>query len=129
MLLIPLLIAAMATTTPTSRPRVLLEENFKNLDNWQLEGLKEGASITPAGELRLDCKSKMGMHGVMAFHKQDLPDNVAIEYDFLVEQHNGLFITFIAMTDLKGGDALKVDPPRSGVFEDYYDGTRSYHVS
>ena len=125
-----LLIAmTMTTTAPTTKPTVLFEESFKNLDRWHLEGKTEGASIVDGGWLRLDCKSKMGMHGVMAFCKQDFPDNVAIEFDFVCEKHNGLFITFIAMTDLKGGDALAVTPPRTGVFEDYYNGTRSYHVS
>src|SRR5688500_10757192 len=119
----------MAATVASTQPAVLLEENFENLDRWHLEGKKEGASIVKGGELRLDCKSKMGMHGVMAFCKQDFPDNIAIEFDFICEKHNGLFITFVAMTDLKGGDALAVTPPRTGVFEDYYNGTRSYHVS
>ena len=129
MLLLALLLSTMTTTTtPTTQPRVLFEDKFKNLDNWHLEGLKEGISVKD-GELRLDCKSKMGMHGAMAFCKQDFPDNIAIEYDFIVEQHNGLFITLIAMTDVNGGDALKVNPPRTGIFEDYYNGTRSYHVS
>jgi hypothetical protein len=123
-----LLLASMATTLPTSQPTVLFEDNFANLDRWHLEGLTDGASVADH-ELRLDCKSKMGFHGVMAFCKQEFPDNIAIEYDFLVEQHNGLFITFIAMTDTSGGDALAVQPPRTGVFEDYYNGTRSYHVS
>src|SRR5258708_5464674 len=107
---------------------LLLEENFENLDRWHLEGLTDGASVA-GGELRLDCKSKMGMHGVMAFCKQDFPDDIAIEYDFVVEHHNGLFITFVAMTDTSGGDALAVLSPRTGLFEDYYNGTRSYHAS
>jgi hypothetical protein len=128
-----LLMTAMATTTPTTAPaKTLFEESFKNLVNWHLEGKVEGASIVQGeagNELRLDCKSKMGFHGVMAFCKQDFPDNIAIDFDFICEKHNGLFITFIAMTDLKGGDALAVQPPRTGVFEDYYNGTRSYHVS
>jgi hypothetical protein len=113
----------------SSETRVLLEEHFANLDRWHLEGLREGASITLAGELRLNCKSKMGFHGVMAFCKQDVPDDIAIEYDLLVEKHDGLFITFIAMTGLNGEDAIGEAPPRTGVFEDYYNGTRSYHVS
>jgi len=130
MLLTTLLIALMATTAPTTAAsKVLFEEDFKNLDRWHLEGKTEGASIVEGGQLRLDCKSKMGMHGVMAFCKQDFPDNIAIDFDFICEKHNGLFITFIAMTDLNGGDALAVKPPRTGVFEDYYNGTRSYHVS
>jgi hypothetical protein len=137
-MLTALLIAIMAaasttaptTTTTTTAPggAVLFQEEFKNLDRWHLEGLKDGASVAD-GELRLDCKSKMGQHGVMAFCRQDFPDNIAIEYDLFVEQHNGLFITFIAMTGLNGEDAITQAPPRTGVFEDYYSGTRSYHVS
>src|SRR4029453_6103917 len=94
------LILIMATATqPVTQPsgKVLFEEKFENLDRWSLEGLKEGASVKD-GELRLDCKSKMGMHGVMAFCKQDFPDDIAIEYDFVVEHQNGLFIPFVAMT-------------------------------
>jgi hypothetical protein len=131
-----LLILAMATTTatvPATQPqgKVLFAESFKNLDHWHLEGLTQGASIAD-GELRLDCKSKMGFHGVMAFCKQDFPDNIAIEYDLLVEQHNGLFITFIAMQGVNGEDAITGVPPRAGVFDDYVGekaSTRSYHVS
>ena len=57
------------------------------------------------------------------------PHNIAIEYDFRVENPDGLFITFVAMTSLEGKDAIADAPPRRGVFEDYYNGTRSYHVS
>ena len=129
-MLIALCLTLMTTTAPTtsSNAKLLLEENFQNLDRWHLEGLKEGASVKD-GQLRLDCKSKMGMHGVMAFYKESFPDNIAIDYDLQVEQHNGLFITFIAMTGLKGEDAITEAPRRDGVFEDYYNGTRSYHVS
>jgi hypothetical protein len=129
-MLIPLLVTIMTTTAPTTSPnaKVLLDEKVQNLDRWHLEGLKEGASIKD-GELRLDCKSKMGMHGVMAFYRESFPDNIVIEYDLHVEQHNGLFITFIAMTGLNGEDAITEAPKREGVFEDYYNGTRSYHVS
>jgi len=129
-MLITLLIAFMATTAPTTSPaKPLFEENFSNLDRWHLEGMKTGVS-TAEGEMRLACEgSKQGAVGVMAFCKETFPDNIAIDFDFLCEKHNGLFITFIAMTDVNGGDALAVKPPRTGVFEDYYNGTRSYHVS
>src|SRR5689334_13078292 len=76
---------------------VLFEEHFQNLANWHLEGKTDGASLVD-GQLRLDCKSKMGYHGVMAFCKRDFPDNIAIDFDFVSEKHNGLFIAFIAMT-------------------------------
>src|SRR4051812_19180752 len=98
----------MTHTPPTTRPAatqpLLFEEPFANLDHWHLEGKTDGASLTGRGELRLDCKSKMGFEGVMAFCRQDFPDNVAIAYDFLCERHNGLFITFVAMTGTDGQD-------------------------
>src|SRR5438552_6812638 len=106
MLLTLLLFMAMTTqpaTRPTTAPaagQILLDEKFANLDHWHLEGLKDGIAVAN-GELRLDCKSKMGMHGAMAFCKQDFPDNISIDYDFIVEQHNGLFITFVAMQGVK----------------------------
>src|SRR4051812_12398116 len=106
---------------------ILFEERFNDLSGWHLEGKTDGASIVDGGQLRLDCKSKMGFHGVMAFCKRDFPDNIAIEFDFICERHNGLFITFVAMTGVNGEDAIAGVPPRSGVFEDYYNGTRSYH--
>jgi hypothetical protein len=120
----------MATTAPTtSQAKILAEEDFQNLDRWHLEGMKAGVSID-RGQMRLACEgSKQGAVGVMAFLKQDLPDNIAIEYDLLVENHNGLLITFVAMTGLKGEDAITEAPKREGIFADYYDGTRSYHVS
>jgi hypothetical protein len=111
---------------------VLFQERFDNLDRWHLEGKAEGASIVPGGQLRLDCKSKMGQEGVMAFCRRDFPDNIAIEYDFLCEKHNGLFITFLAMKGVNGEDAITGVPPRAGTFEDYtgeHASTRSYHVS
>jgi hypothetical protein len=80
--------------------------------------------------MRLACEgSQQGAVGTMAFLKETFPDNIAIEYDLLVENHNGLLITFIAMTGLKGEDAITDAPKRKGVFPDYFDGTRSYHVS
>jgi hypothetical protein len=128
-MLITLVIAAMTTTAPTTKSAVLLEENFKNLDRWHLEGRTEGVSIAD-GQMRLACEgSQQGAVGTMAFLKESFPDNIAVEYDLVVENHNGLLITFIAMTGLKGEDAITEAPKRKGVFPDYFDGTRSYHVS
>jgi hypothetical protein len=127
-MLIALLIMA-TTTLPTTRSTVLLEENFANLDRWHLEGRTDGVSIKD-GQMRLACEgSQQGAVGTMAFLKESFPDNIAIEYDLIVENHNGLLITFIAMTGLKGEDAITEAPKREGVFSDYHDGTRSYHVS
>jgi hypothetical protein len=128
-MLTTLLLIAMTTTAPTSKPSVLLEENFRNLDRWHLEGRTEGVSLAD-GQLRLACEgSEQGAVGTMAFLKENFPDNIAVEYDLVVENHNGLLITFIAMTGLKGEDAITEAPKREGKFPDYYDGTRSYHVS
>jgi hypothetical protein len=110
----------------------LLEENFASLDRWHLEGLTQGVSLRD-GALRLACEgSRQGQEGVMAFCKQDFPDGIAIEYDLLVENHNGLLITFVAMQGVHGQDAITGVPARTGVFDDYVGEnatTRSYHVS
>ena len=127
-MLVALLIMA-TTTLPTTKSNVLLEENFANLDRWHLEGRTEGVSIK-GGQLRLACEgSQQGAVGTMAFLRDSFPDNIAIEYDLVVENHNGLLITFVAMTGLSGEDAITEAPKRKGVFPDYFDGTRSYHVS
>src|SRR3954471_15757335 len=97
-LLLALMAATAPTTTTTTSPaNVLLEETFANLDRWHLEGMTQGVSIAKA-EMRLACEgSQQGAVGTMAFLKESFPDNIAIEYDLLVENHNGLLITFIAM--------------------------------
>src|SRR5215207_8009685 len=108
----------MATTAPTttSPAKVLIEENFANLDRWHLEGMTQGVSISNS-QMRLACEgSQQGAVGTMAFLKETFPDDIAIEYDLVVENHNGLLITFIAMTGLKGEDAITEAPKRKGVF-------------
>jgi hypothetical protein len=119
-------------TAQKPEKHVLLDEKFKNLDNWHLEGQKEAISISAPGTLRLACVSAMGQVGAMAFYKRDLPDNICIEYDLVVENHNGLLITFVGMKGVNGEDAITGVPPRTGVFDDYVGqnaSTRSYHVS
>src|SRR3954469_25088839 len=112
--------------------KVLLDEHFNNLDRWHLEGQKQAISIPSPGQLRLACESTMGQVGAMAFCKQDFPDDICIEYDLIVENHNGLLITFVAMQGVHGEDAITGVPAREGVFDDYVGekaSTRSYHVS
>jgi hypothetical protein len=117
------------STTPE---RTMFHENFQNLDRWHLEGLTAGVSLRD-GALRLACEgSRQGAEGVMAFCRQDFPDHIAIEYDLLVETHNGLLITFLAMAGIHGEDAITGVAARRGVFDDYVGenaSTRSYHVS
>ncbi|MEX0777820.1 MAG: DUF1961 family protein [Phycisphaeraceae bacterium] len=112
---------------------VLLEEQFDNLDRWRLEGLGNAVTIPAPGEMRLSCEgSQQGGVGAMAFCKVDFPDRIAIEYDLIVESHNGLLITFVAMQGIQGEDALTGVPAREGKFNDYVGdnaSTRSYHIS
>ena len=128
-LLTILLAGCSAAPRVTREKSVLFQDDFSNLNNWHLEGQTAAITIPSTGTLRLDCQSKMGFVGAMAFCRRDFPDNIAIEYDLIVENHNGLLITFVAMTGLNGEDALTTAPPRTGIFEDYYNGTRSYHTS
>lgn len=115
------------------RPTVLYSESFDNLDYWHREGLVDGVTISASGTLRLSCEgSKQGSVGAMAFCRTDFPDNIAIEYDLVVENHDGLLITFLAMQGINGEDAIDGVPARTGIFDDYVGknaSTRSYHVS
>ena len=68
----------------------------------------------------------------MAFFRPDLPDGIAVEYDLLVRESNGLVIAFVAVRGLGGEDMIADLPPRAGVFKDYVGEDalmRSYHVS
>jgi hypothetical protein len=118
---------------PATEEQVLLEERFQNLDRWHLEGLTEGVTIPAPGQVRLACDgSRQGGVGAMAFFREDFPDNIAIEYDLVVENHNGLLITFVGMQGVNDEDAITGVPPREGIFADYVGddaSTRSYHVS
>ncbi len=111
----------------------LFKEDFNNLDRWHLEGHKDGASLADGGWLKLDCSgSQQGGVGVQAFLKQDLPDNICMEYDLYTEEKNGLLLTFLGMKGVKGEDAITGVPPREGKFIDYTGkeaSTRSYHIS
>jgi hypothetical protein len=110
----------------------MFRETFENLDNWRWEGGGKAFIVEP-GVLRLDCAgSRQGGVGCMIFCRKDFPDRIAVEYDLLVRQSNGLVITFVAMRGLKGEDALTDLPPRAGIFGDYVGvaaAMRSYHVS
>ena len=111
---------------------ILFEDAFEDLDQWHLEGNK-GACIVEPGVMRLDCTgSRQGGVGCMAFCRVDFPDHVAVEYDLLVRQSNGLVITFLALRGPGGEDMITGTPPREGMFIDYVGADapiRSYHVS
>src|SRR3954452_10379724 len=130
--LLPLLAGLGCASHQAERTHVLFHEPFNNLNEWHLEGQTDGITIARPAELRIECQSKMGMVGAMAFCRRDFPDHIAFEYDLVVERHNGLLITFVAMRGVNGEDAIGGVPPRTGVFDDYtgeHASTRSYHVS
>ena len=116
---------------------ILFADDFAgDLAHWHHEGIGRLEIVrwddgTPA--LRLDCTgSEQGGAGCHAFCRRDLPDGIALEFDLLVRQSNGLVITFLAMRGLSGEDMIADLPPRAGLFRDYAGDDallRSYHVS
>jgi len=117
----------------TSKGEVLFTDNFENLDNWHPEGLIEGLTLLKPGIMRLDCSgSEQGGLGCMAFTKMDFPDSICIEFDFYMEENNGLLLIFSGLKGLNGEDAITGVPPRKGIFGEYTGKDaliRSYHVS
>ncbi len=112
-------------------PKPLFEQ-APNLTQWHTEGAGQ-VTIRPDGAMRIVCDgSWQGGVGCMAFCRQDFPDGIAVEYDLLVHESNGLVITFLAMQGLGGEDMITELPPREGRFKDYTGKDarlRSYHVS
>lgn len=115
------------------RGKIIFEDNFKNLENWHAEGFAEGVTRLKPGTMRLDCSgSEQGGIGCMAFCKKDFSDSICIEFDFYMEEKNGLVIVFCGMKGLNGEDATTGLPPRKGMFDEYTGkdaAIRSYHVS
>ncbi len=112
--------------------RIIFQDQFCNLDNWHCEGAGR-IFIPESGIMRLECVgSKQGGVGTMAFCRKDFPDAIAVEYELLVHESDGLVITFVAIRGLKGEDMIKDLSPREGLFKDYVGEDapmRSYHVS
>lgn len=112
--------------------QVLFQEDFKDLSNWDHEGVGR-AYIAEPGVLRLECVgSQQGGAGSQVFCRQDFPDHIAIEFDLKVLTNNGLIITFVAMKGLHGEDMITDLPPRQGLFNEYTGADarlRSYQVS
>lgn len=114
----------------------LHQDDFTSFDNWHHEGVGEiGAG--PDGGMRLHCfGSRQGSRGCMSFFRPTLPDQVAIEYDLIVQSHGGLIINYLAMRGLNREDLIKDTPralpERTGIMRDYWHrdmGLQSYHVS
>ena len=109
----------------------LFVDSFHALDHWHHEG--GGNLYVDSGTLRVECVGSLqGGVGCMAFCHEDFPDGIAVEYDLVVRESDGLLITFVAMRGLNGEDMLTDLPPRRGEFRDYTGDNarmRSYHVS
>jgi len=111
---------------------LLFSDPFEDLDNWHREGGGR-ATLPEKGVMRLDCTGgRQGGVGCMMFCRKDFPDGIAVEYDLLVRESNGLVITFLAMRGLNGEDIVTDLPAREGMFKDYVGDDallRSYHIS
>lgn len=110
---------------------VLFRDAFEDLGAWHVEG--GGCVTVEDGRLRLACVgSAQGAAGAMAFCREDFPDHVAVLFDLVVAESDGLFITFVAMRGLNGEDLIEDLPARQGEFREYTGEDarmRSYHVS
>lgn len=110
-------------------------DDFADLSRWHHEGIGKFEAIAGGG-MKLHCLgSKQGEEACMAFFRQDLPDQIAIEYDIVVHGHGGLVINYLAIRGLNGEDMIadrERMPPRRGVMSDYWAvqwGLQSYHMS
>lgn len=68
----------------------------------------------------------------MAFCTEDFPDSICLEFEFYMEEKNGLVLVFCGMKGLNGEDAITGVPQRKGMFDEYTGENaliRSYHVS
>ncbi len=111
---------------------LLFEDPFNDLAHWHHEG--GGNVLVPSpGALRIECVgSQQGGVGCHAFCRENFPDGIAVEYDLIVHESDGLIITFVAMRGLNGEDMITGLPARTGLFKDYTGDDallRSYHVS
>jgi len=122
---------AMHATGALYMQDLIFTDDFDNLNSWVQEG--GGNLYARDGAMRFECiASQQGGVGCMAFCRRDFPDHIAVEYDLVVRESNGLFITFVALRGINGEDFLRGLPPRSGEFRDYTGEdalARSYHVS
>ena len=112
------------------------QDDFNDFSAWHHEGIGEIAPA-PDGGMRLHCHgSAQGGRGCMAFFRETLPDQIAVEYDVIIRSHGGLLINYLAIRGLNREDLIrdagKMLPERSGIMANYYDrkwGLQSYHVS
>ncbi|NLF94981.1 MAG: DUF1961 family protein [Oligosphaeraceae bacterium] len=119
------------STLPAATGKILYQDNFSDLSNWQHEGIGNLSTPEP-GTMQLNCLgSKQGREGCMAFCRTDFPDHIKIEYEVKALSRRGLIIIFIAARGRNGEDMLTGLPPRSGIFADYIhnEAMRSYHLS
>ena len=113
--------------------KVIFQDKFEDLNNWHFEGFVKGVTLVRRETMRLDCSgSEQGGLGCMAFCKTDFPDSICIEFDFFMEEKNGLVIVFCCLQGLNGEDGITEVPARKGMFDEYTGvdaPIRSYHVS
>ena len=113
----------------------LVADDFSGgFNGWHHEGIGK-ISAGPESGMELHCfGSKQGGEGCMAFLRQDLPDQVAVEYDVVIKTQGGLVINYIGMRGQQGEDMIECDrlEPRTGIMANYWSrrwGLQSYHIS
>lgn len=114
---------------------LLFQDDLASLAQWHHEGLGELIGV-PGGGLRLHCRaSRQGGVGCMAFFRPDLPDQISVSYEVVIQRQEGLMINYLAIRGLKGEDlfrdATKLEL-RTGIMANYFAkkwGLQSYHVS
>lgn len=101
--------------------------------SWVHEGVGS-IEATADGAVRLTCRgSRQGQEGCMAFLRQPLPDQIAVEYTLTVKSRGGLIINYLALRGVNGEDLFDPRlPKRTGIMPNYWAtqwGLQSYHVS
>lgn len=113
--------------------RLLFSDTFENLGSWFHEGVGKLEKLN--GGLNLHCfESSMGEKGCMAFFRNDLPDQISIEYDIKIKSHGGMVLNYIAIRGMNGEDLIldKTLEARTGIMRNYFGlkwGLQSYHIS
>lgn len=106
--------------------------NEKDIEGWRLEG--EGAISFPLGRMRMENRRdpKDGQAAnIVHWCSQDLPDDVAVSWDFVPLREPGLAILFFAARGRNGEDVFDEKlAKRVGPYDQYHHGDiNALHVS
>jgi len=111
------------------RGKLVLQDDCDKLDSWFIEAKENGSAEIVDGALRVTSTSDR--KGVHAWFRNDLPDNVRVEYDMTLHGPKGFALMFFCAKGTKGQDIITGLPARDGTFSQYVrnDDLRCYHLS